>query len=476
MITPIGVLLVPLAAALFFASRRYLFLATVLSFPLFMVVCFQVGGTEVRAVYVLGAALMARQLLDAVVAQGEDSRRWRPSWIGSTTWLFLALLTLSLFMPALLEDRVYVVSTEVAFRDYAEVEILGFSGRNITQLVFPGFMVLLFFSVRAELRSAADVYDSLRWFVAGALITLASGLVMQVLFEAGTGLSTFMRVFRGNPETYTIANRMRPGVWPFPRMFSLAGEPGYTGLLFVGLAAFAAPIGWMERGRAAARARWLFVVATLGAILSASTTAFLAFAILLVGLVLLPLGRTMKLERTPQLRLPVFTVTSLAVVVVAALIVVRIVAPDAFSLLEYVDTSHVAKLRAEEGSGVTRMATVDYTLNEVLPRSPLLGVGVGSHRSGALAASILGMAGVIGLATFLLINVLAFVRGYRTYRTATDVRESAFGLAIAMALFAIVPTMLVGKSQVALTFAYYWYLLVLADRGLDLVRGVEVRP
>jgi O-antigen ligase len=133
------------------------------------------------------------------------------------------------------------------------------------------------------------------------------------------------------------------------------------------------------------------------------------------------------------------------------------------SLLEYVVETHLAKLTEEAGSGAIRFYAVQYSLTEVFAKSPLFGVGYGSHRALSLIIVLLANIGVIGVLAFLAFNGAVFVHAIRTMNRSRDAELASIAFALAVTHPAFLLTLFVGKSETSFSFGWLWLLLAMME-------------
>jgi hypothetical protein len=141
------------------------------------------------------------------------------------------------------------------------------------------------------------------------------------------------------------------------------------------------------------------------------------------------------------------------------------------SIVDYILQMHIGKLGGDFGSGATRSFAAAYTMDEVFARSPLLGVGYGSHRSLSFGTFLLANVGIVGAFAFAGFNGAAVFRGLRTATRASRGIDRQIALGAVVAFLATVPTMMIAKGAVTLLFGWYWFLIAVLDAQPDNARA-----
>jgi len=459
-ISPIGYIIIPLGLFPFFRGRRQLFWVTVVSIPYFYTYVADLSFTLVQPYQYLGVLLILRSLIDMTLGQGRRSYSISPATAAVLLFLFVGYL--SLIMPALLQDLIYVVPAETSYQEYENVELLRFRLRNVFQIIYPTFMILMFLSMVKEIRGVRDLKSLVRVSIFSAFVIIGFGLfhqigmmmgqsqVVEAVFRVVTGFSEVPRIY----STYNM-------IGPLPRMFSLAGEPGYTGSYLVFVFAIVLALGYnvVRDGWSLSRGKLVQLVLLFGLIMTGSTTSYLGLCLLVLVLMILPalfrLGTKGSRQRS-TLSFSTFFAVTVGVVVLAAPIILEA------SYLDYVYDTHYAKLFLLEGSGSVRSMTAQSGV-EVFLKSPILGVGYGSHRTASLLTSLLSNVGALGTLAFLWFNGVIFRRGLRVCRRSADSVLISISYALLVTLATLLPVMLIGKSMIALIHGWYWLLLAMQE-------------
>jgi len=459
-ISPIGFIIIPLGLFLFFKSRRQLFWATVASIPFFYTYVADLSITLVQPYQYFGVLLILRNLVDMGLGQGRRSYSISPAT--GAVLLFLLAGYLSLIMPVLFRDVIYVVPPETSYQEYENVELLRLRMRNVFQITYPTFMVLMFLSLVKEIQGLRDLKNVVRLSVLCALVVIGFGLFHQIGMMLGLNAlveSAFRLVtgFDEVPRIYSTYNM----IGPVPRMFSLAGEPGYTGSYLVFVFAIILALGYnvVRDGWSLKRDKLMQLLLLFGLIMTGSTTSYLGLCVVVLVLMILPkllrLGTRGTRQRSTMRFTTFFAVTAVVVVFASPIILET-------SYLDYVYDTHYAKLFLQEGSGLVRTKTVQSGV-EIFLQSPILGVGYGSHRTASLLTSLLSNVGAVGTLAFLWFNVVIFRRGLLACRRSANPEMVSISYALLVSLATLLPVMLIGKSMIALIHGWYWLLLAMLE-------------
>lgn len=460
-IVPSGLLILPLGLLLFGMGRRTLLWGTIASIPFFMVLVVELPFAPVRAFQYFGGLLIVRHVLDRAV-QGRASLR--KSGATFSALLFLSVVLFSLFMPLLIPEPVFVVPEGIksVARAYQNPQLLEFEISNLTQILYPTFGVFLFFAITVNLKTREDLKTAFRILCLGMLALVLFSLVYIGFFYAGLEPAMdliFQSMTEQTEAKYSSYNALGGAVRPE----TLAGEPGYTGLYFVlvlgilaGLAGGGYVGGWTPRWTGTYLA--LLVVSIL---LNSSTTAYFGVASLGASFVFVALLRENR-EITSGRGIRV--VIRILIASAGALVLLVIASQAAgISPIEFVVENHLSKLTEKAGSGAIRLYTVQYSLTEVFAKSPLFGVGYGSHRALSLIIFLLADIGLVGVFAFLAFNGVVFFHAVRTMNRSEDPELASIAFALAVTLPAFLLTLFVGKSETSFSFGWLWMLLAMME-------------
>lgn len=475
-ITILGLIVLPLGLYLFSRGHRSLFWATIWSIPFFDTIVLRLPFAPIRPFQYLGGLLILRYVVNVLVRGDTPSIRRSPSV--ATAGAFLLSLVFSFFAPGFISTPVYVVpegisSVAVA---YQYPKPLQFSVKNITQILYPIFGILLFLTVEWSINSVRDLRRIFKILIK-VFIGLAGFMVLyQVAYVIDLQRPVDLLFFllqgeaNANFDDYNALGALL-------RAFTPAGEPGYTGLyyaLVLGLVGGVA-FGGYRRAWKPARIRQLAGLILIALVLNASTTGFFALAMLVVGFVLVSfLRRRSRVSAVSNIRTVLQLTLAFAVIVGVVLVVAQVV--FGLSLVRILITQHLAKLTQGAGSGAFRIQTVTYSLREVFAASPLLGVGYGSHRALSLLIFLLSNVGVVGTFFFLLLNVVVFRHAIIAMNNTTNPNLAVLCFATAVTHAGILPTLLVAKSETGFSFGWLWLLLGMMEAEYRIYRREKREP
>lgn len=404
--------------------------------------------TTVRLPYVVALLWMIRESLTWIL-RGRIPLAGRSVRIA--VGLFGVAVVASAFMPVIAGGTL-VIHPESSVATLSEVQFtpLRWTRNSLTQLAYPAFLLVLFLVAR---RAIHDDERMVRAAVTGFLTGSGAVLVLGLAYQLGIAiglerllLDLYETLFAKEPYEWYF----RPVVGPFPRMYTMAGEPGYAGMLFAVAAAMCARVELCRRSGAG---EWTAVglFFALGALATGSTTGWLAVPIALALALAYPVGGA---------SLGVYLRRGVAALVVTATTIVLFAAmPVSDLVVDYFLQNHLSKLTEGSGSGATRLFVVTHNL-DVFRRWPLLGVGWGNDRSLSGGAFLLANVGLVGYGLFLALLAVS-VSQHRGRRVGTTP-----GLSDAASVAVMVTLVLIhfAKSEAALLFVYFWLLLAVAGR------------
>lgn len=467
-LVPSGLLILPLGLLLFWKGRRALLWGTIASIPFFMVLVVELPFAPVRAFQYLGGLLILRHVFDRAI-QGRAALRKSGTTVSAL--FFLGVVLLSLFMPLLITESVFVVPEGAgSFGEaYQDPQPLRFDLSNLTQILYPTFGIVLFFTITNNLKTRDNLKTAIRILVLG-MVTLALFSFVYVTFHF-LGLRNVMTlIFRLMTEVTEPKFSSYNALGGIVRPETLAGEPGYTGLYYVmilGIVGGLAVGGYIRGWRLEWQGTCLFLL-TVSILINGSTTAYFGVASLGASFLLVALLR--KNRRITSGRSVRVVVRILLAGGGGLLFLVVALETAGISLLEYIVETHLAKLTEEAGSGALRLYAVQYSLTEVFSKSPLLGVGYGSHRALSLVIVLLANIGIVGVLAFLAFNGAVFFHAIRTMNRSQDPELASIAFALAVTHPAFLLTMFVGKSETSFSFGWLWLLLAMMEASYRIYR------
>lgn len=443
-VEPVALLILPIAAVAAF-RQRWAFLFVLGSVPFFAVeavtaVSHSFNPPEI-AIMVLGGHVVIGWFSDGrLELQNSKSLLW--------LWAFLGVAAVSVVWGVINPVSVPVHPYGSTFRSRLFVDAAVRSS-YVTQLVLRAFFVFAITILTVFISRRQRIKLGVRGVVYGAVFVGMVGLLYQIAIVSGLhfvpeSLQTVgFRRFPTSPGT----------IGPVPRMYSTAGEPGYTAdyLLY----GFSMTITlWLIPGDG-----WAFNRQELKGI-----TGFLGIALLSStgttgygGLVILALTLAGVMLLFPDL-LPRnesrVGVTAGATAILAAILVV-------FAGQSFIDfvMFQAEKMMFQARSGSIRMFYIRRSLGVFLSR-PFFGAGVGSHSAPSYFAILLAETGLVGAGTLLGAHVW-------TYRQCTglvarsDRRTRRVATALVVSSITLFGTNLLAKSIASLLFPWYWFALAL---------------
>jgi hypothetical protein len=466
-LSPIGFILIPVALVLFVQGRRPLLWGTLLSVPFISVAVADIGVTTVKAYQLFGVLLVFRSVLDALWA---GSGLFKRSWATILSFAFIFICFASLSMAVVHAGAIEVYTeTEGRWLDVVlNAQPLQLSSFNFTQVLYPLFGVLLFNTLVKEIKTKEELRYSVQALVWGGVVTGLMGIIGGVLYTIGQeGIYTgFLGLFSIGP-----AGAKSPGigsVGQFFRVYTIAGEPGFTAislLLSLGLLA-GLSLGHTDRNQEIIKyPRALAFVLALALLFNGSTTGYFG-AFLLVAWSIIATAYYDR-SRFLSFRRAVVSLVLISFVVAGAGTVLQV---SGTSFYEWLIEYHFAKLQGEGvGSGQIRSYVTWYTLRDVFPVSPILGVGYGSHLSLSMATFLISNVGLLGFGTF-----VAFL--YLVFRNALIVAQALAGelgtmaFAAVLALPPVFGTLFVAKATSAMNYGVTWTIVALAEASYQVYR------
>ena len=470
-LTILGVIILPLGVYLFARGKQPLAWATVWAIPFFDTIVLQLPFAPVRPFQYFGALLIARHVLEACVRTAPITARRSATPLAAVA--LVVVLFFSLFAPTLVTTPIRVAPEgyDTLLLAYENLAELTFRPSNITQLAYPLFGILLVFVLSAHIHTKEDLQHVYRILFKACILFIGYMVFYQVCSVIGfsTPIEVLQWIATGEAESHFSGYNTLGGI---ARAYTPAGEPGYTGLyymLVIGLLAGLIYGGYRDAWKPE-RGRFFLLVLVTGMILNASTTGYFGLLSLVATLPLIVLFRRRARLRVDSGVKIVFKAAAIGGVVLAVAVVVAYVA-FGFSLAEYVLQSHAAKVTDQAGSGAFRFYSLMYSLEEVFMKSPLIGVGYGSHRSLTLISYLLSNVGVVGTIAFLWFNAVIFFHAVKVMNRTEDSTLASFAFALAWTHVALLGTMFVGKSVVSFVFGWLWLVLAMSEACYQIHRS-----
>ena len=457
LVTPIGSLLFPLGICLLVLNRKYLFYSSVVSVAFFDCSLGFPAGVKIIPVFWFGGLY----ILKSVPLFFSKRRLSSISSIGFSFFaIFLLIVFGSIFMAVFYEGQVNVMPFVGTFKDFEIVEPLKLSMSNFTQTAYLVLMSLLTLTWALEISCSTERCSfAIKLLLVAILGVFISGILTQVLLIRNLGLATeFYRIFVDPDRIEEILARTTNynDFGGYPRMYSLCGEPNFTANLFlVGLTQSVGHFVMCRNLQFATKGFYLVcaLLSVVGCILCGSTGGYVGLILVVLSFYFLIYTAYSRKYVEFQWRITLFL--SGLVVLVIGLLILPILAVS--SIGDYVFQNHVTKIASLEGSGSVRIGSILQSL-EIFGRSPLLGVGFGSHRSVSVLTLLLANTGMLGAFSFLGFN------GYLIFGRYKGQEGDSGHVLFKCAAFGIIPLLsivLIATPAAGLLFGWYWLLVAI---------------
>lgn len=219
-VTPAAAIILPLAAIA--AFRRWWLLAfLVATAPLHTLSVVTFLSHEFPPSEIALLLLIGRQAISWL-----DQQRLVIGFGSIFRWfvLFGIVSLLSVVAAALFPSNVLVHPYNIGGFGGFEFKPVRFASENVTQLFLRLFFVVGVFAIADAIKDIKEIRKLFRWFVLTGVLVGAVGIVYQLSILVDFPIVTPLRWigfdrFVNNPAR----------VGPLPRMYSLPGEPGFTG-------------------------------------------------------------------------------------------------------------------------------------------------------------------------------------------------------------------------------------------------------
>lgn len=456
-LTYIGYLLFPLSILVAFSRRSRIYWVA-FSAPLSNLIVFNVDGMTwgFNWFMTLCSLLVLKKFIDQALGYEELISICKPD---KAMVIFYVACALSLVATLVLEMKVQVVPIHTPFADFKYLEYIAQPLKmrmvNYTQLMYLTFMLGVYLALRDELVKIHLNPKILMAFVWSAGLVLVSGLIYQLCLSFG--FISFVQksyvFFTGHEE---LMMQWKGGFAGIPRMYSLAGEASGTSVIF--LISFVFVLMFFHPDYYRWDKKNLAIVFIIGVFISGGTSGYVGLAILLSLLLLLCLSNLATGHFCRSL------IVSNRYYLVALLAFIAVCIALSFVEVREVASYHLNKIIAEpskSSSGEIRAATIQAGI-DVFLQSPLIGVGIGSHRTTSLISSLLANTGVVGAGSFLY-AMYVLLKG-RANRASLP-GDSTFVLKSVMWI-AFIPALVVALiSSGTMVLVSGWFLLIIAALG-----------
>ena len=444
MITPAGVLLIPIVIASTY-RRRWALVCVLASIPfraleLFYAVSHWFSLPEVAVI-----ALLASHLLYV-----QREREFLLPTTRSVSFLVGFIAVCSISVVYLLVNPLDAMTHTYNTGSLGEFALrpIGFSVTNVTQLALRTFAVGAVVGLAIVL-SQYDIERVLRAVIVTSLFVGAFGVFYQF---------TQVVEMRG---IWDLANAFgldiqakSGGILGFmPRMWTPIGEPGHTASYFLYVFSLAVTLSFLPETRVMSKKRLRIVAVALFVVLILSTSATAYGGLVVFGVVFLVAALASR-------RIEARSVATIyaALLIGAVLLggVIGVVANlNVVALLEPL----LAKLQFKTGSGTLRWRYIEMAF-ALFPQRPLFGIGVGSYYGASLLGTLLAETGLVGLTAFVLSHLTAYRECLRAARDGPS-EYGSLSIAFVVSSTTLLGASLLAKSIATLMFPWFWLSLAL---------------
>jgi O-antigen ligase len=446
-VTPIGWILIPLGFVFCLFAPGGLYACMVFFLPFSATAVVNIGSGDsasgVQATIFFGALWMVRELPRFLRARDSPTGQNLRQPANHLRW-FVLVAMLSLIMPIWINGRIYIEDPEFS-NGFSNAEPLLFRLRNITQIVYLVYGVLLAILVAFRNSTLRQLLGSVRIFLISAIFVSAWGFLQFFcsLFNLAYPAFIFNSSATGSAQGY-LDTLEDLGI---SRISSVATEPStFAACLLV---AFVLVLFSLTRNLTVISKGWdrFALIIIFGALMiSTSTTAYLGLAAVLV--IYLAFLKQTKFLRRKHI---------VALVALAGLIGLTIAL---FSPARDIFISLVVG-KGETYSGIARAYSVALAAQYFL-QYPILGLGWGSVTSKDLVFKLLSNTGLLGFSAFSFFLISLLRRLWRASRAVGIVNPEWkwWSTCLLGACLVMVFTNLTAGFD--FVFEYLWFLLGLA--------------
>ena len=313
---------------------------------------------------------------------------------------------------------------------------------GIRNLFFPVLYGLTAIAISIQVKTYRQLLYCTNSFIWGVLVIGITGLLFQILtlidYEMSINLIAFLAY--GNTFTDEIVARIDyQSFFGLKRMYTFAGEPGFSANLFVfglGIVLVIKNIGEKHSKNFLYNSNipslFLFIVS----IMTLSTTGILGILITILIIVFWASANKFK--------------SLLTILFFLTLILLALAIFD--DLRDYFIQNHLLKLIGGAGSGAIRFINFQHSI-DLFMTNPLIGIGYGGHRSTTLISSLLVNLGLIGtfIFFFMIFNII-----FKNKNVILN-KSLPMGLSTALLVWTILSP--ISQTGVALLFPWLWLVI-----------------
>lgn len=444
-ITPIGWILLPLAAMSYWFAPRILYPLAIFFLPFSATAIVNVGSADsasgVLASMLFGSLWIAKELPQLGQFPATESRRLlrRPVF---QLGLFVFVVLLSLLVPFWVDGHFVIENPELGDTGSAPLQ---FTTRHITQTLYLVYGIVFTIFVAFRNSDSRQLLRSIRIFMVSAVFVSLWGFLQFACGMLNLEYPAF--IFNTSKTESALGYTQEIREIGLTRISSVATEPSMFAqcmLIAVVIALFMIvnpqPLFSKKFDR-------LALAIILGALLiSTSTTAYLGLAgVLVLYALALAYLRVLRAK---------FIIPVLAFLGILGLIFAMI-----FPVANVFQSVIV-----EKGESYSVLARVNSVLlaRDYFLQFPILGLGWGSVTSHDLVFKLLSNTGVAGLCAFSLFVMTSFVRLWRSARSnkVADSNKELWSVCILISLTTLILTSIAGDF--AFTYGHVWFVFGLA--------------
>lgn len=454
-----GLLMISVALALLFLrGLKGIFQAFVFTAPFFVTVITTIplGDTILRTSYLFSAIFIVFYISRmSIRTRKSEERNLFLSKDLLPLYIFLFIIISTLFMPFFFANKISVISFDstVGLTQEIEFKKLRFQQSNLTQLIYPLFQIILLTLITSYITRKDYIQETYNLLLCGCVVVLITGILHIVLVHIGSVeiLEILSLVMRGS-DNFSVA--IDDGFAGLTRMYSWAGEPGYTSFLF--LAIIGPVLGALLTGnylifKTRKWTMFIFSIFMAGIILSAGTTGYVG-VIILFGFTFIASFAFSNKEvniKKRYLVIPIFGLILLFIVLEFA---------TGFSFVGYFQEEHLSKLTQLDSSGFVRFYVVSNNFQHFL-ESPIMGLGYGSERSLALSAFLLSNTGLAGFLSFIFFGLFLMKKMWDVMKSRHSTgNQKTWALGFFISFGTMFSLMQFAKSESSLLFHYFWII------------------
>ncbi|MFW6008412.1 MAG: O-antigen ligase family protein [archaeon] len=467
LITPLGFLLIPLGIILLFFKTKFLLYAIVITSVFFntSIINSPFLMERIQPVYYFLMLLIIKRLFLLI----KNNKILIYQKIEYSLLIFFVFVSfISLLMPLLLQNEIRVLGFDqssfgaINKLPYKEISIpLQLRRTNFTQLLYLLFVSLSYFFINLEIKDKNEIIKITNLYIySGVFITLQGLFYQFAVMTNKYSLYDYINYFLKG-EFIPFNGKMMTN--SIPRMYTIVGEPGYTAS-FLLLPIIILFVDIFTHSKSSSIKKYiLFFLLLTGLFFSSSTTGYLGLFVLFISYVLLNLIKLYnKYNIINLLNLIKFSAIIFVVIIIFSILIKN--------PINYLIFNHLDKLKLQSGSGMVRFLHAKTSF-DIFLKSPILGVGYGSHRSPSAIMTLLANTGLIGTTLFILFNVCSIRKALilKKYINNNFLKNNLYSFGLVALVYLIL--MIFAKSISFILFLFYWINLALITSTYKIYKG-----